>query len=77
MQVVIGFLGFTMQLELVFQFKTIHDITKIDFWFLRQIEELVVFENEIKKHSILNQFLEIYYLKQKLKVMQIDKLLIY
>ena len=30
----------------------IHDITKIDFWFLRQIEELVVFENEIKKHSI-------------------------
>ena len=29
----------------------IHDITKIDFWFLRQIEELVVFENEIKKHS--------------------------
>ena len=30
----------------------IHDITKIDFWFLRQIEELVFFENEIKKHSI-------------------------
>ena len=30
----------------------VHDITKIDFWFLRQIEELVVFENEIKKHSI-------------------------
>ena len=30
----------------------IHDITKIDFWFLRQIEELVVFENEIKKHSV-------------------------
>ena len=30
----------------------IHDITKIDFWYLRQIEELVVFENEIKKHSI-------------------------
>ena len=30
----------------------IHDITKIDFWFLRQIEELVVFENEIKKYSI-------------------------
>ena len=30
----------------------IHDITKIDFWFLRQIEELVVFENEIKKHTI-------------------------
>ena len=30
----------------------IHDITKIDFWFLRQIEELVVFENEIKKNSV-------------------------
>ena len=30
----------------------IHDITKIDYWFLRQIEELVVFENEVKKHSI-------------------------
>jgi carbamoyl-phosphate synthase large subunit len=30
----------------------IHDITKIDYWFLRQIEELVVFENEVKKNSI-------------------------
>jgi carbamoyl-phosphate synthase large subunit len=30
----------------------IHDITKIDCWFLRQIEELVVFENEVKKQSI-------------------------
>ena len=30
----------------------IHDITKIDLWFLRQIEELVVFENEIRKYSI-------------------------
>ena len=32
----------------------IHDITKIDFWFLRQIEELVVFENEIKQYTIKN-----------------------
>jgi len=30
----------------------VHDITKIDFWFLRQIEELVIFENEVKKYSI-------------------------
>ena len=30
----------------------IHDITKIDFWFLRQIEELVTFENEIRKFDI-------------------------
>ena len=32
----------------------IHDITKIDFWFLRQIEELVVFENEIRQYRIEN-----------------------
>ena len=32
----------------------IHDITKIDFWFLRQIEELVVFENEIRQYTIKN-----------------------
>ena len=30
----------------------IHDITKIDFWFLRQIEELVAFENEIRHYTI-------------------------
>ena len=30
----------------------IHDITRIDFWFLRQIEELVVLENEIKRYSV-------------------------
>ena len=30
----------------------IHDITKIDFWFLRQIEELVVFENELRKYTV-------------------------
>ena len=32
----------------------IHDITKIDFWFLKQIEELVVFENEIRQYTIKN-----------------------
>jgi len=30
----------------------IHDITKIDYWFLRQIEELVVFENELRKYTV-------------------------
>ena len=33
-------------------FKTIHDRTKIDFWFLKQIEELIMLENEIEKYSI-------------------------
>ena len=32
--------------------KKIHEITKIDYWFLRQIEELVVFEKEIEKYSV-------------------------
>jgi carbamoyl-phosphate synthase large subunit len=32
--------------------KKTHEITKIDYWFLRQIEELVVFEKEIEQHSV-------------------------
>ena len=32
--------------------KKIHEITKIDYWFLHQIEEIVVFEKEIEKHSV-------------------------
>jgi len=32
--------------------KRVHDITKIDYWFLRQIQEMVVLEKEIKNHSI-------------------------
>tara|TARA_B100001758_G_C18412214_1_gene616658 strand:+ start:766 stop:3612 length:2847 start_codon:yes stop_codon:yes gene_type:complete len=32
--------------------KKIHSITKIDWWFLHQIEELVVLEKEIEKYSI-------------------------
>ncbi|MDQ3191461.1 MAG: carbamoyl-phosphate synthase large subunit [Bacteroidota bacterium] len=35
-------------------FKTIHKLTKIDPWFLNQIEELVVLEKEIEKHSLDN-----------------------
>jgi carbamoyl-phosphate synthase large subunit len=33
-------------------FKTIHKLTKIDPWFLGQIEELVVLEKEIEKYTI-------------------------
>lgn len=32
--------------------KTIHELTKIDHWFLSQIEEMVVFEDELEKYSI-------------------------
>ncbi|MAD13025.1 MAG: carbamoyl phosphate synthase large subunit [Flavobacteriaceae bacterium] len=31
---------------------TIHDITKIDFWFLRQYEELFMLEREISNYSV-------------------------
>ncbi|MGC6491122.1 MAG: carbamoyl-phosphate synthase large subunit [Flavobacteriales bacterium] len=34
--------------------KTIYDITKMDYWFLRQIEELVNLEFEIEKYHIDN-----------------------
>jgi carbamoyl-phosphate synthase large subunit len=34
--------------------KTIQKLTKIDMWFLEQIEELIALENEIAKHNIAN-----------------------
>ena len=34
--------------------KTIQKLTKIDMWFLGQIEELIALENEISKHNIGN-----------------------
>ncbi|MCC7302175.1 MAG: carbamoyl-phosphate synthase large subunit [Bacteroidia bacterium] len=34
--------------------KTIHKLTKIDPWFLNQIEELVMLEREIEKHNLEN-----------------------
>lgn len=34
--------------------KTIHEITKIDMWFLKQYEEMYVLEQEIKKHTLTN-----------------------
>ncbi|QSE98624.1 carbamoyl-phosphate synthase large subunit [Fulvivirga lutea] len=33
-------------------FKTIQNLTKIDKWFLYQIDELIMLENEIEKHKI-------------------------
>ncbi|RPH01762.1 MAG: carbamoyl-phosphate synthase large subunit [Amoebophilaceae bacterium TMED152] len=41
-------------LKLGLPFKTIQDITKIDKWFLNQINELVLMEKEIEKFSIDN-----------------------
>lgn len=35
-------------------FKTIHKLTKIDPWFLNQIEELIALEKEIEKHTLEN-----------------------
>jgi carbamoyl-phosphate synthase large subunit len=34
--------------------KTVHDLTKIDDWFLRQIQSLVKLEQEIRRYSIEN-----------------------
>ena len=39
-------------IKLGIPFKTIHDRTKIDYWFLKQIEELILFENEIERFNI-------------------------
>ncbi|MFI5203667.1 MAG: carbamoyl-phosphate synthase large subunit, partial [Flavobacteriales bacterium] len=41
-------------IKLGIPFKTIREITKIDEWFLREIEELVELEKEIEKHSLAN-----------------------
>lgn len=41
-------------IKLGIPFKTIKDKTKIDEWFLRQIEELVELEKEIEKYTVQN-----------------------
>ncbi len=41
-------------IKLGIPFKTIKEKTKIDDWFLRQIEELIDLEKEIEKHTIEN-----------------------
>jgi len=38
--------------KLGISFRTIHDLTQIDKWFLKQIEELIHFEREIEKYNI-------------------------
>lgn len=38
--------------KLGISFRTIHDLTKIDKWFLKQIEELIHVEAEIEKYNI-------------------------
>jgi carbamoyl-phosphate synthase large subunit len=39
-------------IKLGIPFKTIHEKTKIDYWFLKQIEELLILEDEIEKHKL-------------------------
>jgi carbamoyl-phosphate synthase large subunit len=39
-------------IKLGIPFKTIQEKTKIDFWFLRQIEELILLEKEIEKYAL-------------------------
>ncbi len=41
-------------IKLGIPFKTIQEKTKIDFWFLRQIEELIELEREIEKYNVDN-----------------------
>jgi carbamoyl-phosphate synthase large subunit len=39
-------------IKLGIPFRTIHEITKIDLWFLKQIEELILLEGEISKFDV-------------------------
>jgi carbamoyl-phosphate synthase large subunit len=41
-------------IKLGIPFKTIHDATKIDYWFLKQIEDLIKLERKIEKHTLDN-----------------------
>ena len=41
-------------IKLGIPFKTIHDKTKIDFWFLKQIEDLIKLERKIEKFHLEN-----------------------
>lgn len=41
-------------IKLGIPFKTIQEKTKIDIWFLRQIEELVLFERQLEKYTLDN-----------------------
>ena len=39
-------------IKLGIPFKTIQEKTRIDFWFLKQIEDLILLENKIEKHTL-------------------------
>jgi len=39
-------------IKLGIPFKTIHEKTNVDIWFLKQIEELILTEKEIQKHTL-------------------------
>ncbi len=53
-------------IKLGIPFKTIHEKTKIDYWFLKQIEDLIQLEKRIEKFSIDNISRELFFeAKQK------------
>ncbi|MFT6176074.1 MAG: carbamoyl-phosphate synthase large subunit, partial [Cryomorphaceae bacterium] len=39
-------------IKLGIPFKTIHEKTRIDYWFLKQIEDLILLEDKIEKHTV-------------------------
>ena len=39
-------------IKLGIPFKTIHEKTQIDYWFLKQIEDLILFEKKVEAHSL-------------------------
>ncbi len=53
-------------IKLGIPFKTIHEKTKIDYWFLKQIEDLLTLEAHIEKHTLDNLPREVFFeAKQK------------
>jgi len=65
-----------MHSKLGISFRDDHDLTQIDRWFLKQIEELIHFEKEIEKYNIDSIPADLMEIARK-KVMQIGRLLIY
>ena len=51
-QVGIEFFQFMMLFKWEFHSSRIHEITKIDIWFLKQYEELINLEKEISKYNL-------------------------
>lgn len=39
-------------IKLGIPFKTIHEKTRIDYWFLKQIEDLILFEKKVEKYNL-------------------------